>query len=175
MGPLLAAVWPFLASLIAVNALAQYVGNRRMAGTALVLLLNWTFCTAFVAITGEDYPVRAFATADYLAGFAILVLFPLGGRKPTMWEGVVGIIYAFDFVVHAARAIVDSKAAVYYGYHFLKWASWAQLAVVASWGAYALAMGSGKPLGSLPFFGAFLGNYRQRVEGVARKKRATRS
>lgn len=106
-----------------------------MAGTAAILLLNWLACTVYVARSGVDYPWWAFATFDYAAGFVILALLR---SPPTAWQASVGLIYALELVAHAAQVINGNPTAVYYGWHLLRYAAWAQVALVFAWGGYEL-------------------------------------
>lgn len=133
-------MWPFFISLLALCTFTALLRDVRMAGTAAILLANWALCTVVVTQTGDNYPWTWFFAVDYLAAFTILTL--LG--RPTMWQASVGTIYAAELICHAARGLyLHSAAALYYGYYFLKWASWAQVGVVAGWGVYELARGRG--------------------------------
>jgi len=129
-------MWPYLAALLALCAFTALMRDVRIPGTAAILLANWLLCTAVVRATGEAYPWSWFFAADYLAAFAILVL--LG--RPAPWQAAIGAIYAAQLICHAACGIyLGNTAANYYGYHFLKWSSWAQLGIVAAWACYEVA------------------------------------
>lgn len=133
-------MWPFFASLVALVGLSAIVRDLRIAGTAAILLVNWALCTAVVQQTGDAYPWTWFFAVDYLSAFVVLSFF----GKPNIWQGMVGTIYAAQLICHAARGLyLNSAAGLYYGYYFLKWSSWAQLAVVAVCGIYELARRSG--------------------------------
>lgn len=131
-------MWVFFAALIVLCAFTGLMRDARLAGTSAILLTNWLLCTVVVAQTGDAYPWTWFFAVDYLSAFTILAL--LG--KPTRWQSGVGMIYAGQLVCHAARGMyLHSAAALYYGYYVLKWASWAQVAIIAAWGAYEMAHG----------------------------------
>ena len=131
-------MWPYFASLVALCAFTALIKDARAAATAAILLANWLLCTVVVTQTGDAYPWTWFFAVDYLSAFTILAL--LG--RPTMWQGTVGGIYAAQLICHASRGLyLHSQEALYYGYYFLKWASWAQLGVVAAWGIYEISRG----------------------------------
>jgi hypothetical protein len=131
-------VWPFFVSLLALCAFTAVIRDPRLSGTAAILLANWLLCAVVVRETGEAYPWSWFFAVDYLAAFVILVVFGL----PSVWQAGVGAIYAAQLVCHAARGLyLNDPAALYYGWHFLAWSSWAQIAIVAAWGCCEVAAG----------------------------------
>jgi len=161
-------MWPFLAALVALNAATFPLRDSRITGTAAILGLNWALCSAAAYGTGEEYPVAYFLTFDYLSAFTLLVLFPLDGRKSTLWEGMVGLLYGGEMIAHAARSLSGSQAAIYYGWYFLKWSAWTQVAVVVIWGLYALACRRGLSVGRLSNLDPLLGGYRSGANEKAR-------
>jgi len=133
--------WPFVSAMIALCFVGAALRKPRMAGTASVLLVNWTACTAAAMLLDDPYPWPWFFAFDYLSAVAILILF----GWPTVWQALVIIIYAFEIVCHAARGLkgfgTDRTVLVanYYGWYLLHYAAWAQVIVVGIWGIYALA------------------------------------
>ena len=142
--------WPFFLCLVALVAVAVHLRDKRMGGTAAILLVNWALCTAFVAATAPDvptwaskYPWPVFAMFDYAAGFSILLLLRQYGTI-SMWQIAVGVLYVIELVCHAsvgAKVIANVNAdwAMYRGLDYLSWAAWAQVAIVGAWGGIELA------------------------------------
>lgn len=142
--------WPFFLCLVALVAAAVHLRDKRMGGTATILLVNWTLCTAFVAATAPEvptwaskYPWPVFGMFDYAAGFSILVLLRQYGTI-SMWQIAVGMLYVVELVCHAsvgAKVIANANAewAMYRGLDYLSWAVWAQVAIVGAWGGLELA------------------------------------
>ena len=162
----------FPIALVALCFFAAFLRDGRMSGTAATLLINWGACAAFKMATGEAYPFYAYLAIDWLSAISVLIMFGMiwpGG--PTLWQFAIGLLYIGMIVSHAAVAILANQAADYYGYYFLKYASWAQAAVVTLWGGYALAGRYGVPLGRLARLDPYLGSFRAGDSGAARLAR----
>lgn len=131
--------WPFFITMVVAWMLATAIDDRRMLGTASILIANWMLCTAVVHWSGEEYPTLAFFAFDYLA--AILMFVPMiFSDRPSPWQGIVGLLYAGEIVCHIARGWADNAAAIYYGWYFLRYAAWAQVVTVLVWGIYDIGM-----------------------------------
>lgn len=127
----------FFVALVALCTIASILRENRMAGSALILLLNWAVCTAAVESTGEIYPWEMFFVADHLSALAMVAIASI--IRPTLWQGIVIALYGVELVCHIGRGLSGSPAAIYYGWYLLKYVSWAQVGVMIGWAGYEMA------------------------------------
>lgn len=134
--------WPFFLTLVSLIVASVAVRDTRALETAAVLTINWGACSLYLARTGDVYPWPIFAAFDYAAGFAVLKLLR---HPPNLWQCAVATLYAAELVCHAARGYLGTPAAIYYGWHFLNYAAWAQAVVIGTWIGYDVARRGGLP------------------------------
>lgn len=127
---------PFFATLLALLIVSLVRSDGRMAGTAAILLVNWSLEVASIQITGEQFPWMIFLTVDYLSALAIL------GIANNRWQAAVIAIYAAQLICHAAYALSPQGAWAQHRYWWsLTYTGWAQLVILGGWIIYALAGG----------------------------------
>lgn len=150
-------------ALVILAAVAHRARQRDTRATAAVLTVDWALCALAVHHTGSAYPAVWFFLIDYPAALCILIFAPMHyGRRPHLWEGLVGAIYAVELISHAARYMRPGQASLYYGYYFLMGAAWMQALVVSVWLIYAMACRRDWLGGRLSRHDAFLGGYQAR-------------
>jgi len=163
--------WRVLPIAIAIVVVAAHVMREGAArGTAVLLLVNWAACALAVHHTGEEYPAVWFGLFDYFAALGLLVLLPIHyARRPFLWDGLVGLIYAGELLCHVARYMRPTPRAIEIGYYFLKYAAWAQILVVGGWLLYALACRRGWNVSRLSHHDPILGGYQARQRATERR------
>ncbi|CAN5702245.1 hypothetical protein BH11PSE6_BH11PSE6_00040 [soil metagenome] len=137
-------MWPYLATLAALLALAWLSDDRMARGVMSALAGNWCVNTAIVWYTGNPVPWAAFIVTDYLTGFFLLLICP----KASPFCIAVVALYVGECLAHGAFGMSRQDAWAEYSYWWtLSYAAWAQLFVMGVWGLADIYRRIVKPAG----------------------------
>ncbi len=124
----------FLFALVFVCGASALIGGARLMGTAAVLLGNYAACWVVANYGDTAQPWLCFLLMDYVSALILLASWP-----PSRWQLAIAALYALQIVAHGAFALTGPDPwSSYHYWHTLNVTAWAQLAVMAVWGAYEL-------------------------------------